>query len=312
MSHVRPTRPRKPSDRPTGGSSVHELLPLDDGQVREIVDRWLGAGNTFLGTARLGQSADLLTRPLFLVQMLNLFESCGGMIPHQPWAASRQMARLLLEEWDRRHGLSRTSEYYRFGSEEKLEFLSSLAFELLTEGHVRFSHSQLSLAYSRICTRFGLAVRDCDAVLAEVEAHNGLVVQSGVNAFEFSHLSIQEVLAADHVLRLPSFEPRSMQRLPAVVAVATAMSSVPSSWFASVVLHQSSFQKVNSMDAYLSRVVAERPFWERSLELGAAPMRLMVTSSASIRAAVRSIVADPLAARSLLDALAGCRKSELW
>lgn len=96
--------------------------------------------------------------------------------------------------------------------------------------------------------------------------------------YEFCHLSLQEYLCAVYIVRAP-LETQSIEYLakhPAQLAIAVALSSHPSNWFANLILH---FDNLNSFDdasmaSFLSRVITERPNFQKSEPLGLAILRL--------------------------------------
>jgi hypothetical protein len=63
----------------------------------------------------------------------------------------------------------------------------------------------------------------------EVETHTGLILKSGHDRFEFSHKSLQEYLAAEFTVKMPS-KPSNMidlQIMPNELAIATAILAYP-------------------------------------------------------------------------------------
>ena len=52
------------------------------------------------------------------------------------------------------------------------------------------------------------------SVIAELESHTGLFIQSGFDQFEFAHKSLQEFLTAEYLVKLPSIPTRKEIYLP--------------------------------------------------------------------------------------------------
>ena len=70
-------------------------------------------------------------------------------------------------------------------------------------------------------------------VVAEIESHTGLIVESHYRHFEFSHLSIQEFLCAKHLVNLPYSQDtiKYFLEYPEPLAIAVSISGEPSLWF---------------------------------------------------------------------------------
>jgi hypothetical protein len=115
-------------------------------------------------------------------------------------------------------------------------------------------------------------------VIAELETHTGLFVQSDQENYEFSHKSLQEFLAAEFIVRLPSI-PNNMialQVMPNELAVATAISSQPSEYLTQLVVHhfnqiRTSFEFTRS---FVNRLLLEDPDFEETPRVGYALIAL--------------------------------------
>lgn len=213
------------------GTSIFEIAPLSEDQVRQFVTRWLPSPQE--AAALLKQLfdspfADTAMRPLSLAHLCAIYERMGK-IPDEPKSVYRKVVNLLIEEWDAQRSVRRTTQYSRFTVDRKFDFLCVLAYELTTDGALRFDATQLELTYRRICVRFGLPAGEAKLVARELESHTGLLIETGYQQYEFAHKSIQEYLTAEYLVRLPDLKPISAQlgRLPAELAVAVALSSHP-------------------------------------------------------------------------------------
>lgn len=116
-------------------------------------------------------------------------------------------------------------------------------------------------------------------MVAELETHTGLIAAAGFDYFEFAHLSLQEYLCANYVVRDP-FTPRIdeyLREYPDPIAIAVALASNPANWFAAVVLRhvRRASMSANAVQAFLSRLLIERPHFEISEFLGVAVMKLL-------------------------------------
>jgi hypothetical protein len=248
-----------------------EIVPLTDVQIREVVKEFLGedAPQFYEAILRPDHPArGLANRPLFLVQMVNIFRRRGN-IPSRPVDLYDAIVRLVLEDWDARRNVKRTSEYANFSVEDKRRFLADLAFDLLGKDLIRFGTADLVESYRIVADRYHLPSADARKVVNEIESHTGLVVDSG-DSYEFSHLSLQEYLAADAMVRGSRSAIHGWcQAYPEVAAVATGLSSTPNDWFADLV-DELTFETgdARSLRTFLHRLALEQPRFTRSAELG--------------------------------------------
>ena len=115
----------------------------------------------------------------------------------------------------------------------------------------------------KICPNFNLPASEVKKVILEVESHTGLFLQSGFMKYEFVHKSIQEYLAAEYIVKLPSLEylKEKIDVMGAELAIATSISSNPSLFFSDLVLNRFSRAKLPSSfrDAFVSRLILEKP-----------------------------------------------------
>lgn len=264
------------------GFRLLELSPLTPHQVEEVAARWLDDSTDFFDQLKENPARDLVDRPLFLAQLLVVYKNGGERVPSQPSALYRQITRLLLQDWDEQRKVTRRSSYAHFHVEEKLEFLSALAFELTVEYKTtRFTASTLEGIYRKLAKRFELPEGEANRVAREIESHTGLVVESG-GEYEFSHLSLQEYLCGYHIVRMP-FTGRIVlyfNAYPAPLAVASALSADPTRWVASLVLNDAILSSPtsgrSSVGSFVARLGQERPRFMVDRPLGFALVKLMI------------------------------------
>ena len=261
------------------GFIVNEICPLSEDQILAIKDRWLGPDDTgFMERFRNLPYYDVADRPLLLTQLLFLYKRYGY-LPDQPSQIYAKIIRLLLEEWDAESSVRRVSEYSGFNPTQKSDFLASLAYQLTYALNItRFTPNDLVSAYLPICDRFNLPTNEAPQVAQEIQTHTGIIVMGPEDIYEFCHLSLQEYLCAVYIVRAP-IETQSIEYLAKYatpLAIAVALSSHPSNWFAYLILH---FDNLNSFDeasmtSFLSRIIVERPNFQKSEPLGFAILRL--------------------------------------
>ncbi len=255
------------------GFTVLELCPLSEEQIYSIKDKWLGTEDTtFIGELKRLPYYDVADRPLLLTQLLFIYHHYGY-LPDQPSQIYQKLVNLLLEDWDAERNIRRDSRYSGFDPGKKAEFLSSLAYRLTyPELKTNFKEVDLIKVYLSICARFRLPEDEAIKVAREIQTHNGILLAGPRNTYEFCHLSLQEYLCAEYIVRSP-LETQSIEILsnyPAPLAVAVALSSNPSYWFGNFILqfrNLSTFAEGN-MASFLSRVLVENPDFEANETLG--------------------------------------------
>jgi hypothetical protein len=223
----------------------------------------------------------------------------------------KRVIRILLEDWDAQRQIVRSSKYAGFDPDRKSEFLAAIAFHLTyTVARSHFSEEELIGAYRRVHEVFNLPIANAVQVVREIEAHTGIIVSTGHDTYEFSHLSIQEYLCASFLVRSasPALIRRALTGHTAPVAVAVALSSQPSEWLARLIMnpeHHSWLERAGVLP-FLSRLLIERPFFEVYEPLGWAAMymcyRLCRNQGQIPETAVR-FVQMPGVKRSIADSL---------
>ncbi len=261
------------------GFEPAEILPLSDKQIARVAEDLLGADAAEAFDEAMHQRpgnpvAELTNRPLFLAQMLAIYRR-RGTIPERPVDLYAELTRLIIQEWDEQRGVHRSSKYDDFGVDAKRNLLADLALDLVHRQLIRFDESQLEESFVRLADRYGLPKADARRVARELEAHTGLLVQSGA-AFEFSHLSLQEYLAADAMSRAGIDGRREWWSSPAVAAVAVALSSDPNGWLGDLVSLLPNFlDDCRPLQPFLYRLGQERPRFTRSIQLGKDVLELL-------------------------------------
>ena len=258
------------------GFRVYELSPLNALEIQKIVELSGLNSDRFMTALRDAPYYDLADRPLFLTQLLLIFEKYDY-LPKQPSEVYRLIVLLSLREWDAERGLSRSSKYSDFSPDRKLLFLAAISYHLTFRVKQKiFTTSDLHRAYSLVCSRFDLPPDQATAVVIEIESHTGLIVISGYNAFEFCHLSLQEYLAAEyisretHAIHLHDY----LDQYPAPVAISIALASDPSLAFASLFL-RGGMPEIKLIHSLLHRLILEVPIFDISAALGTAILKIL-------------------------------------
>ena len=257
------------------GFDVVELCPLQQVDITTIATAWLGDPSAFLHDFSRVPYRDVADRPLLLTQLLLLY-SRYGYLPEQPYLVYRKVVALLLQEWDAERGITRTSRYANFDRDKKAEFLAAIAHHLTCRVKTKvFGDYELLDAYKNVCRKFNLPSSEAKEVIAEIETHTGIIAVSGFNRYEFAHLSLQEYLCADYLVREPHSDllTEYLASYPAPIAITVAMSSNSSNAFAALFLRTKT-TPLTGVDSLLARLLLEKPMFEPSLPLGVAIMKL--------------------------------------
>jgi len=254
---------------------VYELCELNADQVKDFSLKWLGSkSESQKFTSQLHDSPyyDTSVRPLVLAHLCALYERYKR-IPKKPKSIYKKVIYLLLEEWDAQRGIVRSSRYAEFEIDRKFDFLSSLAYYLnLNFDRKTYTKKDFKIVYDSIYKEFSLSKKEYSKVFQEVEAHNGLIIQSSFDTFEFSHKSLQEYLAAEYLIRL--FPPPIKEIIDGnfyeELAIATCLASDATSYFCFMcfdIFTKSTSIRKQSIIKYLTRLRQEKPDFRPSVQL---------------------------------------------
>lgn len=263
--------------------NVHmfQLKSLSSEDVKKVSNRLIGSESTkkLLETLQTSPYNGTHVRPLTLVQLCHVFLRKGGTLPREPRNIYRTLTKLFMEDWDIYRSVKRTSEFEDFDADRKQEFLEVLAFELARNGRRGyFSHNDLRDAYLAICEQFSLLSTQATNVCREIESHTGLIIELEDQAFEFYHLSFQEYLSGEYIVKSGEYFPKniSLFNLPSELAVSVGLSSNPGVLFYGIVRATFGKSKVyykpemNTIQLFIERMIAEKPNWKFDIRIGMA------------------------------------------
>jgi predicted NACHT family NTPase len=264
---------------------ICEICELTEPQSKQIIAFWCEQPDEFLIALSNKSYRDLANRPLFLTFLLILYTNNEGSdihtrLPIYSRDVYEEIIDFFLKRWDFSRGIKyRKSSYEKFTINQKKNFLSELSFELTY--HIKekvFSKDHLRLAYTRIYKHYpGLIEDDSEGVILEIESHTGIIVGSFYNLFEFSHLSLQEYLCANFIVKQP-YSPKIVDYLrefPSPLALVISISSNPTDWFSHIILkclypsRSTTFPNNNAL-ILINRIMIENPVFEESIQFGAA------------------------------------------
>jgi hypothetical protein len=252
-------------------TSEYEICPLNESQIELFIKKWIAneAHSTLLNTQlKTTPYWDTTMRPLTLAHLCALYER-NNSIPDKPKSVYKKIIQLLLEDWTNQGSVKRKSRYGKFEVDRKMDFLSRFAFELSVD-YRRSSFDQVILEqiYNTICNDFSLPVGESSLVVKEIESHNGLILQTGANIFEFAHKSLLEYLVADYLVKLPVLfnKAKLLLAIPNELAILISISSSPSLMFYELILKVLKHECLDSafLKPFLSRLFLEKPDFDSS------------------------------------------------
>jgi energy-coupling factor transporter ATP-binding protein EcfA2 len=220
------------------GFRVVEIAPLNEEEIEGITKLWTPDPQLFIEALNAAPYRDIVDRPLLLSFLLFLF-CAEGKLPERPSSIYRKVVYRLLREWDEERRIERVSKYANFDPDQKIDFLSEVAYEMTYNSRSKiFSEEIFQDIYQKIAPAYSLPLTAHIQVATEIQTHTGIIVACGVDSFEFAHLSIQEYLCANYIVRTPT--PAKLkeyfEKYPAPIAVACALSSNPSVFIAEMIL----------------------------------------------------------------------------
>jgi hypothetical protein len=256
-------------------TDVYEISDLNDKQIKEFADKWFenkSLSKKFIKEiSEKKHCADFCKRPLLLTQLAQIYSRTDE-IPDKPKMIYQRIIEISLKEWNEQQGIKRRSKYSHFTVERKKEFLSNMAFALTTKYHKQeFSNRELASIYRDINHKFKeLPMEEVESVVEEIETHNGLIIKSRFDCFEFSHLTIQEYFVADYIIRtgnIKRLDYSELIRMPNELAISVALSSEPDIYLRDLLVNILFKDDVDDDFAisFFNRLNIEKPDFEVSI-----------------------------------------------
>ena len=265
---------------------ICEICSLSADEIEKIVSIWADNPRNFVKAIDNIPYKDILDRPLFLTMLIIVFNQTH-VLPESAIEVYYKVAYLLIEKWDAQRKVGRVSRYDGFHAERRFRFLCSLSYALMKDLRTgRFTSLAFRDVFEKIGPRFDFRPWQSDEVIQEIESHTGILVESGFGHFEFCHLTVQEFLAATHLLSLPGSEQKAIEMLavsPATVAVAVCASGDPTDYLAAVVFECDRYSaekgttlyNIGGIRPFVARLRLERPILVPTARLGMALLMLI-------------------------------------
>ncbi len=256
-----------------------ELAPLSFSQIEEFSRKWLTESKPaeFLVELRKSSVFDAATRPLSLAHLCAIYEN-EGRLPEKSKSIYRKIVNMLILEWNIENKLYRTSIFSNFEADRKKDFLENLAFELtMSLFKNQFYEDDLRKCYRDLHIKFDLPFDNMWLVINEIQIHNGLILRTGSDMYEFAHKSFQEYLTAEYIVKLPKIPiDKDLLLFPAEMALAVTLSSEPTGYFVNFIDEYLLKKKydLRFLKSFFTRLSIEKPDFRELLGLGVSVLRL--------------------------------------
>ena len=253
-------------------SIEYELCNLNKSQIEEFVKNWFSKkedSKKFLKEIQNPKFYDFSLKPISLAHLCAIYERTKKFYD-KPKSIYKKLVRILIEEWDEQRDIVRESNYSDFDNDRKFDFLSHLAYDLTIRFDKKvYFEEDLKDSFYNINDSFSLPKNQCLKVIREIEAHTGILIQSSYESFEFVHKSMQEYLAAEHIVKMPEI-PRKLlynTNISNELAITVALSSDPNSYFFKLVFEvfKSNPFGGHFIIEFLSRLAYEKPDFKESI-----------------------------------------------
>lgn len=263
------------------------ICPLNTQEVKNIAYKWLKNNtDSFLNDLSQKTYYDLSSKPMFLFFLIRLSRG-GNSLPELACYVYQDIVDLAIRDWDQERNITRSSKYANFEPSRKRNFLCKFSYELTYRVKANsFSLKEFKEIYEKICDSYGLPREDVKLVASEIESHTGIIADIGRGEYEFTHLTIQEYLCAEHLSKsmidIIGYT-RYLKSRPNPLAICVALSATPSAFFCTLLMHEALYNQTNikNVNIFLNRINLESPQFETDANLGIAILYLLNKKKAS-------------------------------
>ncbi|MEM9360328.1 MAG: NACHT domain-containing protein, partial [Pseudomonadota bacterium] len=189
------------------------VAEFDDEQIRDFIDNWFGKesnrSNDCWEEVTKADSVgvkELAQTPLLLTLVCLLFEK-GGELPVRRATLYDRALRVLLEEWNASKELERDKPYKGLDTRAKELLLATIAFDFFEDDRLFFPRRELASTIETVLKEEILPDEkrvDGNVVLRTIEVQHGILAERSTDIYSFSHLTLQEFLAAVQISDNPS------------------------------------------------------------------------------------------------------------
>ncbi|MFV0197114.1 NACHT domain-containing protein [Empedobacter falsenii] len=249
-----------------------EICELDKKQISLFIEKWFDSeedSKTFENELQKSKFNDLSLRPLTLAHLCAIYEKTKKFYD-KPKDIYKKLVNLLIEEWDEQRNIYRESKYSNFDNLRKFEFLSNFAYELTITYETKiYSQDMFYSVYDNIYEDFSLKISEKQKIINEIEEHNGIIIKSGYDRYEFVHKSMQEFLAAEYIVKLPNIPVKLFHdiNISNELAIAVSLSSKPLDYYCKFVFEIFNKENISFLfiNEFLSRLEYENPTFKENI-----------------------------------------------
>ncbi|MEA5507954.1 NACHT domain-containing NTPase [Halotia wernerae UHCC 0503] len=184
-------------------------------QVEVFVKNWFFAvahksredgeatGNLFIHQLNLPENQqirELAVTPL-LLHLICLVFQVKAEFPSNQTKFYEQILNILLIRWDEVRGIKREQVYHNLTLATKKQLLFNIAAITFEQGNYFFEQEKIQQIIIAYLDNSGSVDIDLsEALLKEIEVHNGLLVERARGIYSFSHLTLHEYFAAKNIV----------------------------------------------------------------------------------------------------------------
>lgn len=201
------------------------MADFDDEQIQQFVRNWFGSAqdverNTAAKCWETLQrpenvaSKELAHTPLLLTHLCLVYDR-SQRFPNNRSSLYRKALRILLEEWAAEKSILRDEIYEGLSIEQEEILLSEIAYEGMAADQLFFTRRELSTQIRGFLASNLNAPEhlDSEAVLNAIEVQQGILVERAEDTYSFSHLTLQEYLAAQYLVDNNGWEMLAQEHL---------------------------------------------------------------------------------------------------
>lgn len=181
------------------------IADFDEAAIRNLIDRWfssaldrdLGVAAAFWSEMKQQPSTlELARTPLLLTFMCIVYDRTQGLQPNRT-ALYRRALEILLDKWAGEKRVHNEPVYRELYAELEIEMLADFAGIAFEDDRLFFGKSELLESFAKFMdSEFNAPRIDAQRLLEAIEVQQGLLVERAPDVYSFSHLTIQEFLAA--------------------------------------------------------------------------------------------------------------------
>ncbi|MFG6094390.1 NACHT domain-containing protein [Leptothoe sp. ISB3NOV94-8A] len=184
-----------------------EIADFDDEQIANFVNKWFYAkddevkAESFIQNLKTNKRIEeLASSPLLLTMLCIVFEDAGS-FPSNQAELYKEGLNVLLKKWDMKRNIERDPIYQGLHTGLEKELLSKIAYQNFTDDQLFFLEQEITEQIAAFLADTLDAPKYLDGanVLNAIEFQQGILVERAANAYSFSHLTLQEYLAAQYI-----------------------------------------------------------------------------------------------------------------